>query len=52
MNYEWFNVRLVFVGFSYNFGDNMEWVGVEEIWDIIKIYVDFYFVFSELVEVV
>lgn len=49
-NYKAFNARSVPVGFSYNSGDNTEWIGVEEIRDIIKTHVDPHFVPSELIE--
>lgn len=49
-NYEQFGAKSVPVGFSYNSGDNTEWIGVEEIRDIIKTHVDPHFVPAELVE--
>ncbi len=49
-HYERYNAKSVPIGFSYNSGDNTEWIGVEEIRDIIKTHVDPHFVPGELVE--
>ena len=49
-HYQTYNAKAVPIGFSYNSGDNTDWVDVDEIREIIKKHVDPSFVPTELVE--
>ena len=49
-NYAAFNAKPVPVGFSYNSGDNSDWMTVEDIREVIKTHVDPHFEPNQLVE--
>ncbi|MEZ5041041.1 MAG: UDP-N-acetylglucosamine 4,6-dehydratase (inverting) [Saprospiraceae bacterium] len=51
-NYAAFNAKPVPVGFSYNSGDNADWMTVEDIREVIKTHVDPHFEPNQLVEAV
>jgi len=48
--YQAFHAKSVPIGFSYNSGENDQWIGVEEIREIIKEHVDANFQPYSLVE--